>query len=67
VLGDLDVCGVDVGVSVDKMGSDDGGELFWRIDGVLLGEDVACLLLGVRRNDNRVVCAGIAGDWLGWA
>jgi hypothetical protein len=66
VLDDLDVCGVDVGVGLDKVVANDGSELLRRIDGVLLGEDVGGLLLGVCCNDNRVVSLGVAirGQWL---
>jgi hypothetical protein len=40
--------------------SDDGGEQLGWLDGVLLGEDVACLLLGVGCDDDRVVSLGVA-------
>ena len=61
VLDDLDVCGVDVRVGLDEVGSDNGCEELGRCDRVLLGEDVAGLLLGVGGYDNGVVCRGIAG------
>jgi hypothetical protein len=52
VLDDLDVCGVDVGICRDEVVTDDGSELLGRINGVLLGEYVGRLLLGVGRNDD---------------
>ena len=61
VLDDLDVCGVDVRVGLDEVGSDNGCEELGRCDRVLLGEDVAGLLLGVGGYDYGVVCRGIAG------
>lgn len=66
VLNDLDVCGVNVGVAVDEVVANDRSELLRRIDGVLLGEDVGGLLLGVCCNDDRVVCLSVAigGQWL---
>ena len=43
------------------MGSDNGCEELGRCDRVLLGEDVAGLLLGVGGHDYGVVCRGVAG------
>jgi hypothetical protein len=60
VLDDLDVSGVDVGIGLDKVGANDGSKVLRRVDGVLLREDVAGLLLSVCGNDNRVVCFGIS-------
>jgi hypothetical protein len=40
-------------------GYNGGKELGW-IDGVLFGEDVTGLLLGVCGNNNRVICFGVA-------
>jgi hypothetical protein len=61
VLDDLDVCGVDVRVGLDEVSSDNGCEELGGCDRVLLGEDVASLLLGVGGYDDRIVCRGIAG------
>lgn len=51
---------MDVGVGLNEMGSNNGCEELGRGDLVLLGEDVACLLLGISSNDDRVVCPGVA-------
>lgn len=60
MLDNLDVCSMDVGVRVDEVIADDGGKLLRRVDGVLFGQDVGSLLLGVCCNNNRVVCLGVA-------
>jgi hypothetical protein len=60
VLDDLDVSGVDMGVLGDEVVADDGSELLWGVDRVLLCEDVGCLLLGVGGYDDRVVCLCVA-------
>jgi len=51
---------VDVGVGGDEVVGDDGGEKFDGGDGVLFGEDVAGLLLGVCCDDDGVVCFCVA-------
>jgi len=61
VLDDLDVCGVNVRIGLDEVGSDNGCEELGRCDRVLLGEYVAGLLLGVGGHDDGVVCRGIGG------
>jgi hypothetical protein len=61
VLDDFNVGGVDVRVCVYEVVADDGGELFGRVDGVLLCEDVGGLLLGVGCDDDGVVGLGVAG------
>jgi hypothetical protein len=60
VLNDLDVCGVDVRVGVDEVVANYGSKLLRRVDRVLFGEDVSCLLLGVCSNNDGVVCLGVA-------
>lgn len=62
VLDNLDVCGVNMRIGVNEVVSDDGGESLRRADGILLGENVAGLLLGVCRNNDRVVCLGVPVD-----
>ena len=60
VLNDLDVGGVNMRVGLDKVVANDGSKLLGRVDGVLLGEDVCCLLLRIGRNYHRVVCFSVA-------
>jgi hypothetical protein len=55
VLDDLDVRGMDMGVRVDEVVSNDSSELLWGADGVLFGEDVDGLLLRIGCNNNGVV------------
>jgi len=62
VLNDLDVCGVDVGVGFNEVRTDYSGEGLGWADGVLLCEDVACLLLGVGCDHYGVVCARVAAN-----
>jgi len=62
VLDDFDVAGMDVRVFVDEVVADDGGEVLGWVDGVLLCEDVGCLLLGVGCDDDGVVGFGVAGE-----
>jgi hypothetical protein len=50
VLDDLDMCGMDVGVRRDEMVADNGGEMLGRVNGMLFGEDIGRLLLGIGRN-----------------
>jgi len=52
---------VDVAVEGDEVGADDGGEELWRGDGVLLGEDVNCILDAVGGYDGGVVAMSV-GD-----
>lgn len=59
VLDDLDVRGMDVRVLVHKVVCEDGGELLGWVDGVLFGEDVGGLLLGVGGYDDRIISFGI--------
>jgi hypothetical protein len=47
VLDDLDVCGMDVRIGRDEVVTNDGSKLLRRVNGVLFGEDVCGLLLGV--------------------
>lgn len=61
MLDDFDVGSVDVRVLLDEVFGEDGGELFGRVDRVLLCEDVGSLLLGVGGNDDGVVGLGVAG------
>lgn len=63
MLDDLDVCSVDVRIGGDEVVADDCGELLRGVDGVLLCEDVGCLLLGIGSDDNRVVGLGVASEW----
>lgn len=60
MLDDLDVCGVDVGVGLDEVVTEDSGELLGRVDGVLLRFDVDGLLLGVCSDDWGVVGLRVA-------
>jgi hypothetical protein len=60
VLRDVDVAGVDVRVLGDEVVADDGGEELGGLDGVLLGEDVARLLLGVGGDDDGVIRFGVS-------
>jgi hypothetical protein len=62
VLDDLDMGGMNVRVGLDKVVADNGSELLGRVDGVLFGEDVGCLLLRVGRDYDRVVCFSVAGN-----
>jgi hypothetical protein len=61
LLDDLDIRGVDVGVSLDEVVTDDGGEKFDRCDWVLFCEDIARLLLSIGCYYNGVVGFGVAG------
>lgn len=56
VLDHVDVGDVDVGVALDEVGGEGAGEHFRGVDGVLLGYDVGCLLLGVCGHDYGIVC-----------
>jgi hypothetical protein len=60
VLDDLDVYRVDVWVCRGEVIADNGSELLWRVNRVLLCKNVGGLLLGVGRNDDGVVCFGVA-------
>lgn len=60
MLDDLDVCGMNVGVGLDKVVAENGSELLGRIDGVLFGENVDGLFLGVCSDDRAVVGFGVA-------
>lgn len=60
MLNDLDVCGVNVRVGVDKVVANNGGKLLGRVDGVLLCENVGSLLLGVCCDNDRIIGSGIA-------
>ena len=55
VLDDLDVGGVDVLVSLDKMCAEDRGEQFWWVDRVLLCLDVDGVLHRIGRNNDAVI------------
>ena len=55
MLCDVDVAGVDVRVFADEVVANDGCEELWRLDGVLLCEDIAGLLLSVGSDDDGVV------------
>lgn len=59
VLNDLDVCRVNVLVSIDEMICKNGSEQLRRIDGMLLGDDVRGLLHGVSRDYDTVVRFGV--------
>lgn len=58
---------VDVGVGLSKVCSNDGCEGLGRGDRVLLGEDIACLLLGISSDNDRVVCFGVTAKELIYA
>lgn len=60
VHNDLDVAGVDVRVSRDKVVSEDGGKDLGHRDVVLLGHDVDRLLLRVGCYYRAVVCLGVS-------
>ena len=60
MLDNLDVGGMDVRVRVYEVVANNSGELLGRIDGVLLREDVGGLLLGIGRDNDGVVCFGVA-------
>lgn len=59
---DLDICDMNVAVGVDEVLAKDGSEELRRVNGVLLGEDIDGLLLGIGCDDGRVVCLGVATD-----
>lgn len=55
VLDDFDVRGVDVGVGLEEVGAEDGGEELRGVDGVLLRLDVGGVFDGVGGDDDAVV------------
>lgn len=59
---DLDFGGVDVFVSLDEVGGDDGSEQLWRRDWILFGEHIDGVLCGISSDDNTVIGLGIAGS-----
>lgn len=59
VLDNSDVCGVNVLVSFDEVGSQYRSELLGRSNGMLLCHDIGSVLHGVCRNNNAVVCFGV--------
>lgn len=61
VLDDLDVGGVDVLVSLDKMCAEDRGEQFWWVDRVLLCLDVDGVLHRIGRNNDAVIGSRVRG------
>ena len=61
VLDDAHVNDMDVFVLVDEMVAKGRGKQLRRKNGILLGEDVGGLLLGVCRDDDRVVCFSVGG------
>lgn len=60
VDGDPHVGGGDVGVGVEEVLGEDGGEVFGWVDGVEFGHDVGCVFLCVGGDDVAVVgvCPG---------
>ena len=60
VSDDLDVCSMDVLVSLDEVSSEDGGIEFGRSDWGLFGFDVDGVLDGVGGDDDAVVGSGVA-------
>jgi hypothetical protein len=60
VDGDLDMCDVNVAVSVDEVLAKNGSEELRRVDGMLFGKYVDGLLLGIGCDDGRVVCLCVA-------
>ena len=58
---DLDMCDVNVAVSVDEVLAENRSEELGRVNGVLFGKDVDSLLLGIGCDDGRVVCLCVAG------
>jgi len=56
VDGDLDMCDVNVAVSVDEVLTEDSSEELRRVDRVLFGKYVDSLLLGIGCDYGRVVC-----------
>jgi hypothetical protein len=56
----LDMCDVNVAVSVDEVLAKNGSEELRRVDGVLFGKHIDGLLLGIGRDDGRVVCLCVA-------
>lgn len=60
VNNNLDMCDMNVAVGIDKVLAKDGSEELRRVNGVLLGEDVDSLFLGIGCDDRRVVCLGVA-------
>lgn len=60
VDGNLDMCDVNVAVSVDKVLAKDGSEELRRVDGVLFGKHVHGLLLCIGCDDGGVVCLCVA-------
>lgn len=65
VLDDGDVGGVDVFVGFDEVCTQDGGEEFRGVDGILFGHDVGSILHGVGCDNDAVVCFGISESRLG--
>lgn len=60
VYDNLDVCDMDVAVSVDEVLAENRSEELRRVDRVLFGKHVDGLLLGIGCNDGGVVCLGVA-------
>ena len=58
---DTDMGSMDMRITVDEVGRHGGGEELGRGHGVLLGEDVDCVLDGVCGDDDAVVGAGVGG------
>lgn len=55
------MCGVDVRVLLDEVGTEDGSEEFRGVNGELFCEDEDCVFHGVGGDDDAVVCFCVAG------
>jgi hypothetical protein len=58
----LDMCNVNVAVSVDEVLAKNGSKELRRVDRVLLCKYVYGLLLGIGCDDGRVICLCVAAD-----
>ena len=59
MLYDIDLSLVNMGIFGDKVVGKNGSEKLWRVDWMLLGEDVRGLFHGVRGYNDAVVGFGI--------
>ena len=60
-MGDnLDMCGSDVRVGFDEVGSEDASKQLWWVYRILFGGYVDCVLDGVGSYNDTVICLGIS-------
>src|SRR5947207_9160513 len=60
---DTDMSKMDMFISVNEMGSDNGSKELWRRDWVELRQDKDCVLHRVCSNNHTVVSFGIPNSW----